>query len=1306
MKRTGIVFLAVLAGLFTTSAAQGIRSISLRSTTPDSSSRTIDVPTAGTLSTLVTLDQAATTKTLKLKGLINNADIDFLRSYTPLLANLDLSEVVYYSNNFQNYGLQNKTSLVRISMPKHVIRIGYMAFSGCSALQRIILPDSLQYIDSYAFQNCILLDSVVLPPKVSTLSGSAFNNCQSLQGIQFPKGLKTMDGSVFYNCYNLKTAILSDTLTTIQSGAFYGCRSLKTVHLPARLNTISSSAFKGCSALDSIAFPVTLTTINDEAFESCSSLRSAYLPANLSAIGGYVFRNCSSLVTVVFPPTLATIPGYNFYNCPALKTVILPNNLLIIQGYQFFGCTSLKNIRLPNVLESLGNYSFFNCSSLDTLRLPQSVKSVGENSFNGCTSLKVAVLSNNMTEIRSGTFNGCVSLDSVSLPVGVINIKDNVFIGCRSLKGQLVIPATVTSIGYQAFHNTGYRSCKSLAVTPPSLYYSLGNIKYAHVAPEAASAYKSEWTDIMIVAGDTLTKVSVNLTQAGTLGDAILQKVSYLKDVHELTISGPLNSTDMNLIKQSLPSLLTIDLKLAGLTQIPDQQFNGNKLLLSIILPDSLEFIGNQAFTSCSNLRTITIPKKVSVLGSSLFNGNTCLESVYLPTGLTRIESYIFNNCPSLTTVMLPDAITNIPYQAFYGCNSLKNITFPARLKTIEANAFYDCKLTSLQLPDSVESIGDNAFRYNKISRLRLKPLIHTVGSYAFGDNPIDTAFLTRNLYTLGGGIFYNCTMLKNIACEQVTPPSLSNNAFYGVTPSSISLTVPAWSSTAYKQADGWSTFYPIYSNLDSVSSIPVRGKLVLNDNARFTGKPDVSIYTNASMTVRGNTPLRTKTFTLNADLSYDSYYSSFQLYDNYAQFINECQDVSADQVRISLQAKANAWYFLTLPFDAAISDITKSNANAQFVFRHYDGAERATGGTGNSWKTLTEDSIVKSGNGYIFQCSDDGIFTFTATESSKLSVFDPATWKTPLKVNASTQPSNGGWNLVGNPYPSFFNSLQIDFAGPITVWNYMYKTYEALSLTDDSYVLKPYEAFFVQKPTDMAYIGFLPAGRQLTEFSEHGGYSVRKRSAANRSLINLTLNDNESTDKCRVVINEGASQAYELGLDATKFMSMVAAVPQLYTIDPSNNRLSINERPTADGCIRLGCRFGNTGTYTIAGHDLQAGGKTVTLRDNLLHQETVLNEASYTFTSDKGTFDGRFEIRLNTPTGLSAQNDVNPTKVWSSNGKLNVETKPGNNIRVYTPDGFLVGQWTAKTLSTQLSVEKGVYLIQVDNHMFKSVVY
>ena len=153
---------------------------------------------------------------------------------------------------------------------------------------------------------------------------------------------------------------------------------------------------------------------------------------------------------------------------------------------------------------------------------------------------------------------------------------------------------------------------------------------------------------------------------------------------------------------------------------------------------------------------------------------------------------------------------------------------------------------------------------------------------------------------------------------------------------------------------------------------------------------------------------------------------------------------------------------------------------DALFVIRYYDGKARANGETGN-WKDVPADGTLQAGTGYIIQANKQTQLTLKAINNdNKNRLFSGNALKRTLNEYASEFAHNASWNFIGNPYPCFYDIYYMDYISPITIWDTRNRTYTAVSTEDDSYILSPMQAFFIQKPVEMKEISFSAEGRQL----------------------------------------------------------------------------------------------------------------------------------------------------------------------------------------------------------------------------------
>lgn len=962
-----------------------------------------------------------------------------------------------------------------------------------------------------------------------------------------------------------------------------------------------------------------------------------------------------------------------------------------IQGSAFYNNDNIRTVTIEEGLEEIGQNAFDGCDNLQSVVLPSTVYSLGERTFYSCDALTTVNLPEGMTELRSETFRSCYALSNIVLPQSLTTIRNTAFRDCGLI--EVVIPANVTIIEGDAFDCVNLTSLICEAIVPPTVDSGTfhENLRMVTVPKGSAEAYYNAayWNQKIIINGEPL-HLTLDVQTPGGLADMILTQTENFRDVNELTVTGSLNDEDLSTISSRLTGMYALDMSGTDVKAIPNGFMRSKSYLETIVLPLQLESIGSEAFENCKVLENVVLPQTLAQMGDYAFSSCTAMTEIEIPGSLSAIPSWAFEGCSNLRKVTFNEGLTSIGSSAFQNCTNIENLAFPSTLRFIDNWAFgYLQRITSVVVNEGVTRLGGAVFYdCNNLLKIELPSTL-----------------------TDCGNVFSNCDNITELVCKAAVPPVTNwNNGC------SATLYVPQLLINEYKQAEGWDSFTNIKPiegyEPDNINIMPQVSVNFLSD-ARPTNTPDLTISVDygsnniaGKMSVEPGDVFSVHDFMMQIDRDYYYYddNSGYKERNNTVLLTNS--QMRADSVMVYMGLYNDRWHFVSFPYDVKVSEI-EVPSDTRWVIRKYAGENRAAGLMDTTWVDLTADSVMHANEGYIIMTNRDDnyypVFSFMAqNNTNKNNIFSTGAVEIALKEYQSEFAHNRSWNLIGNPYPCFYDTRRMDFNAPFTVWNgYGYTAYSTI---DDAYILQPFEAFFVQRPVDSSSITFNPEGRQLTsavtEIQPAAYVSAAK--AVKRLVINLTLGDETYTDKARVVVNEDAAKAYEMTRDASKFMSSNTSVPQLYSVEADGN-YAINERPMGDGKVALGTYFGKAGTYTLALGSVIGG--NVTLIDLYEDKTCNLNARAYTFTAEQGIYNDRFVLDLvGTPTGVDGLvGDQDGVNVSVSDGTITVGNAANATVEVYTVGGNLVGK--ADTTTAEFNVAGGVYIIKVGGKSYKVVV-
>ena len=298
-----------------------------------------------------------------------------------------------------------------------------------------------------------------------------------------------------------------------------------------------------------------------------------------------------------------------------------------------------------------------------------------------------------------------------------------------------------------------------------------------------------------------------NIPSAGStfISDDGLLMLTINEDGKSLTVGNAFDSSTGG--QKQLPSDYTIPSSYNGLPIKRIGFFANNSSLERIVIPEGVVEISDDAFFSCINLKEVVLPNSLEYIGDSAF-AHTAIEEIEISEDVSHVGKRAFSGCEKLVSLKVPFARTGEFYSdwdslwnsgisnkdcivysgtldelsfiisadgTYYICTglpletTLTEVVVPSvhnglPVKEIGSMAFSYCNFTSIELPDGLVYIDDWAFNgCMHLDSIVLPDTVKEIGRSVFGVTALKDVVLSENLDYIGPNAFNGCENLTKI---------------------------------------------------------------------------------------------------------------------------------------------------------------------------------------------------------------------------------------------------------------------------------------------------------------------------------------------------------------------------------------------------------------------------------------------------------------------------------------------------------------------------------------------------------------
>ena len=288
----------------------------------------------------------------------------------------------------------------------------------------------------------------------------------------------------------------------------------------------------------------------------------------------------------------------------------------------------------------------------------ENIKSIGARAFRGSEVTSIQWNATACESVADYAFYG-TDISALTIAEGVQSIPYKFLQGADRAKiTEVVLPQSLTEIGYRAFAGFGIRS-----ITVPEGITKMGEGEFADCEQLQTviwnvKGYETESGPIhnYVFGGcDAISKIVIG-ENVETIPRDVFVGITADVYVDDLARCFEIESFGLNLLYKGC------------------NLYAGGELVTELVVPASVTKLDSYAFFGCISIEKVSFAGSNVEIGAAAFRGCTSLRSVNL-TGVTEIGRYSFGST-ALTSVTIPESVVYIATSAFEDCETLESVTF------------------------------------------------------------------------------------------------------------------------------------------------------------------------------------------------------------------------------------------------------------------------------------------------------------------------------------------------------------------------------------------------------------------------------------------------------------------------------------------------------------------------------------------------------------------------------------------------------------------------------------------------------